>query len=264
MAAVVMVAADTALTADAVVEVVDSGDELARAAATPVSRSAGATVSEGQAGGGSSNGAAKAQQNTCAGGSGQTGSAATEVGTGRGSGMDGGRRARPGAAGGRGQKRTAADASCGSTQKQQRAATRQDVLGWKVHAVLCAVRAGEQRTRERKRSREQQEAESPTLSMTAHSIAGRTLNAPNHVPCSGEEVNQRRPKTPRIAYYTEYPERSVPATEEGLWDGRPKRSRRPEGAYDPVVRRGPRREVQKRTRRQKVSIVPIGRRLIRK
>ena len=168
----------------------------------------------------------------------------------------------------RGQKRSSNADSCGSTTGQERV-TKQDVLGAKVYAVLCAVRAGEQRERARKRQREQEAnaAESGAhirrTPRTAHPM-GWTL----HAACGGEEEKQRRPKTPRIepprevAYYREYPEREIPAVEEGIWDGRPKRGRMAEGKYDQVKRRGPRQTIKKETRRQKVSIVPVGRRVL--
>ena len=131
-----------------------------------------------------------------------------------------------------------------------------------MHAVICAVRAREQRVRERKRERAQCAGGSAAQANDAHNATGRTLNAANHTSCGGEEEKQRKPKTPRIEYYRVYPERRVPATEDGVWDDRPRRSRIQEGGYDQVQRRGPRRGIQKERRQQRVSIVPAGRRAV--
>ena len=161
----------------------------------------------------------------------------------------------------RGQKCAAAGASCDSTEEQQ-CVTRQDVLGAKVHAVMCAVRAREQRVQARKRKRMQHGEGSAGQANNTHNATGRTLNAANHTSCGGEEEKQRKPKTPRIEYYRVYPDRRVPATEEGIWDDRPRRRRIQEGGYDQVERRGPRRGIRKEARRQRVSIVPAGRRAV--
>ena len=130
-----------------------------------------------------------------------------------------------------------------------------------MHAVLCAVRVREQRARERKREREQRQHNGPVRTESMRTISGRTLTAGVGMhACGGEEEKQRKPKTPRIqsAYYREYPDTPVPAVEDGLWDGRPKRSRMREGALDQVKRRGPRQQGKKGKRRQRVSIVPAG------
>ena len=128
-----------------------------------------------------------------------------------------------------------------------------------MHAVLCAVRVREQRARERKREREQRQHSGPVCTESMRTIGGRTLTAGVGMhACGGEEEKQRKPKTPRIEYYREYPDTPVPAVDEGLWDGRPKRGRMREGALDQVQRRGPRRQREKGKRRQRVSIVPAG------
>ena len=59
-------------------------------------------------------------------------------------------------------------------------------------------------------------------------------------------------------YHREYPERTVPAQDEGVWDGRPKRKRVPEGSYDEVQRRQPRQVPQRLKRRRRLNMVPAG------
>ena len=171
--------------------------------------------------------------------------------------MGSGARTRHPAGRGRGQKRGATADTCASQQERVKR-QRQEIWGAKVHAVLCAVRAQEQRSRERKREREQRQPNGPVRTESMRTISGRTAGVGMRA-CGGEEENQRKPKTPRIqsTYYRAYPDTPVPAVDDSLWDGRPKRSRMREGALDQVQRRGPRQEGRKKKkRRQRVSIVP--------
>ena len=171
----------------------------------------------------------------------------------------GARTGHPGARGHSQKRRRIAD-TCASQQERVKR-QRQEMMGAKVHAVLCAVRVREQRARERKRERERRQPGAPARSESMRTMQGRTLTAGDGMhACGGEEENQRKPKTPRIqsAYYREYPDTPVPAEEDGLWDGRPKRRRMREGALDEVKRRGPRQQGQRGKRRQRVSIVPAG------
>ena len=142
--------------------------------------------------------------------------------------------------------------------------TAQDVLGAQVHAVLCAVRGAEQERQRRKREREQgNEAEAASATMRTNQQGTlRVVPACRRNEHADEEEKQRKPKTPRVEthYYRAYPERTVSAQDEGIWDGRPKRKRVPDGAYDEVQRRQPRQGQQRVRKRRRMHMVPAGRR----
>ena len=155
--------------------------------------------------------------------------------------------------------------------------TAQDVLAAKMHAVVCEMRARQQRRADRKRGREAAAADGGTAPTGQNGdVRKGTLHATMHTISNFREksgittskqprATGKKARTPRIrhAQYAQvYPEKTSPEQEEGVWDGRPKRARVAEGSYDQVKRRGTRAryedEEPRVVKRRKVAMVPVG------
>jgi len=163
---------------------------------------------------------------------------------------------------------------CGTTALGQDKLTAQDVLAAKMHAVVCEMRARQQRRADRKRDREAAAADGGTaptgqngdvrkgtLHATMHTISN--FRVKSGITTSKQpRATGKKVRTPRIQYAQVYPEKTSPEQEEGVWDGRPKRARVAEGSYDQVKRRGTRAryedEEPRVVKRRKVAMVPVG------
>ena len=149
-----------------------------------------------------------------------------------------------------------------------------------MHAVMCEMRARQQRQADRKRVREAAAADGEMAPTAPNGVPRGTLRAATHTISNfrknrGQSTNSRtsngkgrKVKTPHIQYAQVYPEKTSPEQEEGIWDGRPKRARVAEGFYDQVRQRGTRtryedEEPTTAVKRKKVAMVPEGCRVYR-
>ena len=153
--------------------------------------------------------------------------------------------------------------------------TAQDMLAARMHAVMCEMRAREQRQTDRKRVRETAAADGEPAPTAPNGMPRGTLRVATHTIANfrksrGQITNSRtsnargkKVKTPHIQYAQVYPEKTSLEQEEGIWDGRPKRARVAEGFYDQVRRRGTRaryedEEPTTAVKRKKGAMVPAG------